>query len=62
MLLFDYLFTFDLKSAYYHVDIAKSTLGLHGMDIFTVLPFGLSSACYNYVHQITPSSRALLAG
>ena len=44
----DYLFSFDLKSDYHHVDIAKhhwKYLGFNweGMNyVFTVLPFGLS--------------------
>ena len=55
MLLFergDYLFSFDLKSDYHHVDIAvvhQKYLGFAWGGcyyVFTVLPFGLSTACY----------------
>ena len=48
----DYLFSFDLKSGYHHVDIAKEHWKYLGFSwkncyfTFTVLPFGLSSACY----------------
>ena len=44
----DYLFAFDLKSGYYHVDIAEvhhTFLGFGMYYVFTVLPLGLSSAC-----------------
>jgi len=52
----EYLFKFDLKSGYYHVDIRPGHyqfLGFHwdanGTEnyyVFKVLPFGLSTACY----------------
>ena len=66
MLLFekgDYLFTFDLKSGYHHVDIAEEHckyLGFawHGrFYMFTVLPFGLSSACYMFTKLLRPLVR-----
>ena len=59
----DYLFTFDLKSGYHHVDIAEEHykyLGFvwHGrFNIFTVLPFGLSSACYMFTKLLRPIVR-----
>lgn len=56
MLLGDYLFCFDLKSGYHHVDIAPEHCKYLGFawgegeqrrfHEFTVLPFGLSTACY----------------
>lgn len=54
----DYMFTFDLKSGYHHLDIhvheaSQSYLGFtwgEGINkkfyVFRVLPFGLASACY----------------
>ena len=57
MLLFekgDFLFSFDLKSGYHHVDIAmvhQKYLGFSWQGayyVFTVLPFGLSTACYMF--------------
>ena len=50
MLLFrkgDYAFTFDLKSAYHHIDIESehwTYLGFHWT--IEVLPFGLTTACF----------------
>ena len=63
MLLFekgDFLFSFDLKSGYHHVDIAPvhqkylgfSWAGSH--YLFTVLPFGLSTACYIFTKLLRP--------
>ena len=55
MLLFqpgDHAFTFDLKSGYHHVDIYEPHQKFLGFEWqgrfyqFTVLPFGLSTACY----------------
>ena len=63
MLLFekgDYLFSFDLKSGYHHVDIAKVHQKYLGFSwggryyMFTVLPFGLSSACYAFTKPLRP--------
>ena len=48
----DYISTFDLKSGYHHVDIHKQSQKVLGFAwgqkyyVFTVLPFGLASACY----------------
>ena len=47
-----YLFTFDLKSGYHHVDIHSEHQTYLGFQwegrfyVFPVLPFGLSTACY----------------
>ena len=47
----DYLFSFDLKSGYHHVDVAEAHQRFLGIEcggayyMFTVLPFGLSTAC-----------------
>ena len=59
MLLFekgDYLFTFDLKLGYHHVDVCLAEYkylgfsydrnGVEHYYIFTVLPFGLATGCY----------------
>ena len=59
----DYLFSFDLKSGYHHVDIANhhwKHLGFkwEGVDyVFTVLPFGLSTACYIFTKIVRPLVR-----
>ena len=48
----DYVFSFDLKSGYHHIDIAKEHWKYLGFSwqscfyVFTVFPFGLSSSCY----------------
>ena len=66
MLLFergDYLFSFDLKLGYHHVDIAPSHCKYLGFAweghfyVFTVLPFGLSSACYMFTKLLRPLVR-----
>ena len=66
MLLFergDYLFSFDLKSGYHHVDIAvvhQKYLGFAWGGcyyVFTVLPFGLSTACYMFTKLLRPLVR-----
>ena len=63
MLLFekgDFLFSFDLKSGYHHVDIAtihQKYLGFswqRAYYVFTVLPFGLSTACYMFTKLLRP--------
>ena len=63
MLLFekgDYLFSFDLKSGYHHVDIAEHHCQYLGFAwggqfyVFTVLPFGLSTACYMFTKLLRP--------
>ena len=59
----DYLFSFDLKSGYHHVDVANhhwKYLGFNweGIDyVFTVLPFGLSTACYIFTKIVHPLVR-----
>lgn len=70
MLLFkreDYLFTFDLKSGYHHVDVHEkhwTYLGFEwpgGTDtqyyVFTVLPFGLATAPYTFTKLLRPLVR-----
>ena len=66
MLLFecgDYLFSFDLKSGYHHVDIAEVHHTLLGFQwegayyVFTVLPFGLATACYMFTKLLRPLVR-----
>ena len=54
----DFLFKFDLKSGYHHVDtyephqkflgFAWETEGKVSYFVFAVMPFGLSSACYTF--------------
>ena len=64
----DYMFSFDLKSGYHHVDIAKEHWKYLGFSwesrfyVFTVLPFGLSSACYIIIHQAGAPPGEVLAG
>lgn len=59
----DYLFSFDLKSGYHHVDIAvvhQKYLGFAwegSYYVFTVLPFGLSTACYMFTKLLRPLVR-----
>ena len=66
-LLFDvdeYLFKFDLKSGYHHVDIHPDyhtylgfqweTKGVTGFYVFIVLPFGLATACYLFTKIMRP--------
>ena len=59
----DYLFAFDLKSGYHHVDIAEVHHKFLGFEwngryyVFTVLPFGLSSACYIFTKLVRPLVR-----
>ena len=66
MLLFekgDFLFSFDLKSGYHHIDIAEAHFKYLGVswegkfDIFTVLPFGLCTACYISTKVVRPLVR-----
>ena len=67
MLLFErgeYMFTFDLKSGYHHVDICpvQQTYlgfawvkgGIRRFYVFTVLPFGLATACYIFTKMLRP--------
>ena len=63
----DFLFTFDLKSGYHHVDIhpdcwtylsfSWSTNGVRKFYKFHVLPFGLSTACYVFTKLLRPLVR-----
>ena len=66
MLLFekgDYLFSFDLKSGYHHVDIAEVHQKYLGFSwwgcyyVLTVLLFGLSTACYMFTKLLRPLVR-----
>ena len=56
----DFLFSFDLKSGYHHVDVAKEHWKYLGFSwgscyyVFTVLPFGLASACYIFTKLVRP--------
>ena len=59
----DYMFSFDLKSGYHHVDITQEHWKYLGFSwqscfyVFTVLPFGLSSACYIFTKLLRPLVR-----
>ena len=63
----EYLFKFDLKSGYHHVDIHPDfhtylgfqweTKGAACYYVFTVLPFGLSTACYLFTKMMRPLIR-----
>ena len=59
----DYLFSFDLKSGYHHVDIAEVHHTLLGFQwegayyVVTVLPFGLATACYMFTKLLRPLVR-----
>ena len=56
----DFISTFDLKSGYHHVDINEQSQEFLGFAwqqafyVFTVLPFGLSSACYVFTKLLRP--------
>ena len=60
----DYMFTFDLKSGYHHVDIRPVQYRYLGFSwergntaqfyVFTVLPFGLATACYIFTKLLRP--------
>ena len=56
----DFLCTFDLKSGYHHVDIHVDSQQFLGCQwegkfyVFTVLPFGLSTACYVFTKLVRP--------
>ena len=67
MLLFqqgDYMFSFDLKSGYHHIDIfgphrqflgfCWEKKGSKQFYLFTVLPFGLATACYAFTKLLRP--------
>ena len=59
----DFLLTFDLKSGYHHVDIHESSQTYLGFEWrgshykFTVLPFGLATACYVFTKLLWPIVR-----
>ena len=59
----DIMFSFDLKSGYHHVDIAEIHQKYLGFEwggvfyVFTVLPFGLSTACYIFTKLLRPLVR-----
>ena len=60
----EYMFTFDLKSGYHHIDICASQHKYLGFSweiegkkqfyVFTVLPFGLATACYIFTKVLRP--------
>ena len=56
----DLICTFDLKSGYHHVDIHIESQQFLGFEwcqkfyVFTVLPFGLSTACYVFTKLLRP--------
>ncbi|BDA43598.1 probable Gag-Pol polyprotein at N-terminal half [Coccomyxa sp. Obi] len=63
----DYMFSVDLEAAYHHVDMHESAwtyLGFRWQGktyVFTVLPFGLSPACYVFsklTHELVGRWRA----
>jgi hypothetical protein len=62
-----YLFTFDLKSGYHHVEIHEDFHKYLGFQwqgryyAFTVLPFGLSSACNVSTKLLRPIVKFLRA-
>ena len=59
----DYVITFDLKSGYHHVGMSQHQwkyLGFRWRSqcyVFTVFPFGLSSACYIFTKLLRPLVR-----
>jgi len=63
----EYLFKFDLKSGYHHVDIWPEHYkylgfswdldGIENYYVFKVLPFGLSIACYLFTKLMRPLVR-----
>ena len=63
----DFLFKFDLKSGYHHLDIFEphqKYLGFawevnnhQNFYVFTVLPFGLATACYTFTKLMRPLVR-----
>lgn len=60
----DFMFSFDLKAGYHHVDIYKEhwqylgfaweNRGAPKYYVFVVLPFGLATACYLFTKLLTP--------
>ena len=63
----DYMFTFDLKSGYHHLDVFQEHWQYLGFAwgvgtemryyTFTVLPFGLATACYVFTKLMRPLIR-----
>ena len=63
----EYMFKFDLKSGYHHVDVhpehqqylgfSWDTSGISQYFVFAVLPFGLSTACYVFTKLMRPMVR-----
>ena len=63
----DFVFKFDLKSGYHHISIYKSHWKYLGFAwnvgrepryyVFTVLPFGLATACYTFTKVVRPLVR-----
>jgi len=63
----EYMFKFNLKSGYHHVDVHPDchkflgfqweTKGVSEYSVFTVLPFGLSTACYLFTKLLRPLVR-----
>ena len=63
----DFMFKFDLKSGYHHVSIYKSHWKYLGFCwnagdgpkyyVFTVMPFGLATACYVFTKIVRPLVR-----
>ena len=55
-----YLATFDLTSGYHHIDVHEDSQTYLGFEwcnrfySFTVLPFGLASACYLFTKMLRP--------
>ena len=58
-----FLFTYDLKSGYHHIDIHVDSQTFLGFEwkgkyyVFTVLPFGLATACYVFTKVLRPLVR-----
>ncbi len=56
----DHMCTFDLKSGYHHVDVCELSQKYLGFEwkgaynVFTVLSFGLASACYVFSKLLRP--------
>ena len=60
----DFMFKFDLKSGFHHVSMYKSHWKYLGFCwnagdgpkyyVFTVLPFGLATACYAFTKLVRP--------
>ena len=60
----DFMFSFDLKSGYHHIDIHQEHWNYLGFAwnngskvqhyVFCVLPFGLATACYLFTKLMHP--------